>query len=78
MIGTNGNGLVGYGTKIVLTSSDYPAAKLGDTGTVVQDGYFDSIVGHYRYLVRWDSSPSMLFGVYSDSFEVVDGVVEGE
>lgn len=57
--------------RVKVTSSNYACACPGDTGTIVDHGY-PTNYGLVRYLVRWDSSPDMLWGVHSDCIERIE------
>jgi len=46
-----------FGDRCQVISSEYCCAPLGTVGTIVR-------LGDSRHLVRWDSNPSMLFGVH--------------
>ena len=61
-----------FGDRVKVINPNYACAKSGDTGTIVDHGYptYENII---RYLVRWDSSPDMLWGVHSDCIERVEG-----
>ena len=50
--------------RVKVISSEYCCANLGDIGTLLDDG-------PYRFLVRWEANPTMLWGVHSSDIELV-------
>jgi hypothetical protein len=62
--------MIKFYDRVRVISPEYSCASLGDTGTIVDHGS-PTYNGLVRYLVRWDSSPDMLWGVHSDSIEKV-------
>lgn len=63
--------MIKYGDRVKVISPRYPCAKLGEQGKIVDNG--SPAPGNlYRYLVRWDSTPNMLWGVHSDSIERIE------
>jgi hypothetical protein len=53
-----------YNDRVVVTVETYCCADVGEIGTIVDEGYLvDNNL--YRYLVRWDNNPTMLYGVHS-------------
>lgn len=63
--------MITFGDRVRVTSTTYSCANLGDTGTIVDSGY-PTPNNLHRYLVRWDSTPTMLWGVHSDSIERIE------
>ena len=62
-----------YGDRVRVISTTYACANFGEQGKIVDNGY--RTPGNlYRYLVRWDSTPDMLWGVHSDSIERIESV----
>jgi hypothetical protein len=53
-----------YGDRVVVTSDTYSCADKGATGTLVDEGYWSSLVGDKRFLVRFDGSDS-LYGIHT-------------
>ena len=63
--------MIKFGDRVRVTDPTYACANLGDTGKIVDNGCATS--GNInRYLVRWDSSPNMLWGVHSYSIERIE------
>ena len=60
-----------FGDRVKVVSPNYACANLGDEGRIVDNGYQASN-NLYRYLVRWDTAPDMLWGVHSDCIEKVE------
>jgi len=60
--------MIKFGDRVRVTSPTYCCANLGEQGMIVDNGH-PTQNGLQRYLVRWDSNPSMIFGVYSDSIK---------
>lgn len=48
--------------RVMVTNPLYCCAYVGECGYLVDDGSLQKD-GTYRYLVRWDHSPTTLFGV---------------
>jgi hypothetical protein len=63
--------MIKFGDRVRVISTAYACANLGDEGKIVDNGY-PTPNNLYRYLVRWDSSPNMLWGVHSDSIERIE------
>ena len=58
--------------KVVVTDPGYGyIAEVGTIGEIKDDGYVDQY-GDERYLVRWESTPTMLWGVHDFSIKKVD------
>lgn len=60
-----------YKDKIIVTEPKYAyIAEVGTIGEIINDGYVTQF-GDERYLVRWESNPTMLFGVHASSIEAL-------
>lgn len=60
--------MIKFADVVIVTSPLYCCAEVGDLGKIVDDGYLtDNDI--YRYCVRWDSNPTMVYGVHSDCIE---------
>ena len=59
--------LYSYGDRVVVTADNYSCATKGSRGTIVDFGGWARIVNDYRYLIRFDASPDMLYGVFQNS-----------
>ena len=56
-----------YGDRVVVTDDNYLCATKGSRGRIVDFGGWSSIIEDYRYLIRFDASPDMLYGVFQNS-----------
>ena len=56
-----------FGDRVVVTSDNYSCADKGSCGTIVDFGYWSYIAREYRYLIRLDASPDMLYGIHHSS-----------
>ena len=61
-----------YKDKVVVTDPKYAyIAEVGTVGEIVNDGSRCE-GGAERYLVRWESTPTMLWGVDDSSIEALE------
>lgn len=61
-----------YKDKVVVTKPEYGyIAEVGTIGEIVDGGYVTQH-GDERYLVRWESMPTILFGVHDCHIKKVD------
>ena len=56
--------MIKFNDRVEVISESYCCAELGEIGTIVDEGY-PTRDNDIRYLVRWDYSPTTLFGVHS-------------
>ena len=56
--------MIKFNNRVEVISESYCCAELGEIGTIVDEGY-PTHDNDIRYLVRWDYSPTTLFGVHS-------------
>jgi hypothetical protein len=60
--------MIQYGDRVRVIDSTYCCAQLGAQGVIVNNPEPQKD-GSIRYLVRWDYSPTTLFGVHNNCIE---------
>lgn len=61
--------LISFDDRVVVTSDNYCCGDVGSRGVIADNGYWDRIVKDFRYLIRFDRCPDMLYGVYQKDIE---------
>ena len=62
--------------KVVVTSPEYAyIAEVGTVGEIVSEGSINDY-GAERYSVRWESTPTMVWGVHDSSVDLLKDIRE--
>ena len=59
--------LFSFDDRVVVTADNYSCSTKGSCGVIVDFGHYSPIVKDYRYLIRFDASPDMLYGIFQNS-----------
>ena len=64
--------MIKFNDRVKVTNPKYCCEELGALGTIVDNGHDASLSLGKRFLVRWDSNPTMLWGVHEKDIELVE------